>query len=378
MGFSIDLSDRFLDLVYDAATEPELWSSVLTELSDVTGSQGGVLFGQSTRKVFFDYNGRLDVDRIRLYQVQHISNVWSEYMFRQPVGRLVRSDEIVPLSTLQRTAFFDDILRPQDLSHSIMVKLFGDDDFHGAFNICRSERQGPMDEGGRRLIYAVVPHLRRAVALGFRLDGYRAIQRAEYAVLDQLASGVILLDQRNRILYVNAAAQCFGLEGSALSLRGGTLRARSQAHAKRFDDLILAAQHGMPASAMSIPRCGDGQLLTVLISSVRGRDIERFADMSMPDAAVLIFIVDPVSSNGVSISWIMEAYGLTPAEARVALAASTGASIPIVATSLLLSQNTIKTHLRRVYAKTGTSRQAELARVIASLGLLKSDDPDSR
>ena len=378
MGFSIDLSDKLLELVYDAATEPELWSSVLTEISDLTGSQGGVLFGQSTRKVFFDYNGRLDADCIRLYQAQHVSNVWSEYMFRQPVGRLVGSDEIAPLSTLHQTAFFDDILRPQEIAHSIMAKLFGDDDFHGAFNICRSEQQGPMDEGGRRLISAIVPHLRRSVALGFRLDGYRAIQRAEYAVLDQLASGVILLDQRNRILYLNAAARLFGLEGGALSLRGGTLRACCQVHGKRLDDLILAAQRGMPASAMSIPRIGDGQLLTVLVSSVRGRDIERFSDMSMPDAAVLVFIVDPVNSSGMPISWVMDAYGLTQAEARVAVAASTGVSIPLVATSLRLSQNTIKTHLRRIYAKTGTGRQAELARIIASLALLKSDDPDSK
>ena len=87
MGFSIDLSERFLDLVYDAATETGLWSSVLTEICDLTGSKGGVLFGQSTSKVFFDYNGRLDADRIRLYQEQHLSNVWSESMFRQPVGR---------------------------------------------------------------------------------------------------------------------------------------------------------------------------------------------------------------------------------------------------------------------------------------------------
>jgi len=296
----------------------------------------------------------------------------------RPARRLVGSDEIAPPSTLHQTAFFDDILRPQEIAHSIMAKLFGDHDFHGAFNICRSERQGPMDEGGRRLISAIVPHLRRSVALGFRLDGYRAIQRAEYAVLDQLASGVILLDQRNRILYLNAAARLFGLEGGALSLRSGTLRARSQAHAKRLDDLILGAQRGMPASAMSIPRIGDGQLLMVLASSVRGRDIERFADMNMPEAAVLVFVVDPVNSSGMPISWVMDAFGLTAAEARVALAASTGASIPVVAGSLRLSQNTIKTHLRRVYAKTGTGRQAELARVIASLGLLKSDDPGSK
>jgi hypothetical protein len=34
-----------------------------------------VLFGQSTRKVLFDYNSRLDADRMRLYQEQQLSNV---------------------------------------------------------------------------------------------------------------------------------------------------------------------------------------------------------------------------------------------------------------------------------------------------------------
>lgn len=158
MGFSIDLSDKLLDLVYDAATEPELWSSVLTEISDLTSSQGGVLFGQSIRKVYFDYNGRLDADRIRIYQEQHITNAWSEYMFRQPVGRLVGSDEIIPLSALRTTAFFDDVLRPQEVAHSVMAKLFGNDDFHGAFNICRSERQGRLNSDRSHVSAVVAKH----------------------------------------------------------------------------------------------------------------------------------------------------------------------------------------------------------------------------
>ena len=37
--------EKLLDLIYDAATEQELWSSVLTQIADLTNSQGGVLFG---------------------------------------------------------------------------------------------------------------------------------------------------------------------------------------------------------------------------------------------------------------------------------------------------------------------------------------------
>ena len=49
MDFSDKRADRLLDLIYDAATEEGLWRSVLTEIADITGSQGGVLFGQSVR-----------------------------------------------------------------------------------------------------------------------------------------------------------------------------------------------------------------------------------------------------------------------------------------------------------------------------------------
>ena len=123
---------------------------------------------------------------------------------------------------------------------------------------------------------------------------------------------------------------------------------------------------------MSVPRPSDGQLLTILVSSVRGRDIGRFADLCMPDAAVQLFIVDPANRAGVPISWIMDAYGLTQAEAKVALAASSGLTMPEAATRLGLSPNTIKTHLRRVFVKTGTGRQTELARLMASIGLLRA------
>jgi DNA-binding CsgD family transcriptional regulator len=58
----------------------------------------------------------------------------------------------------------------------------------------------------------------------------------------------------------------------------------------------------------------------------------------------------------------------------VALAASSGNTVIESARLLGLSPNTIKTHLRRVFAKTATARQAELAGLIASVGAVRFPD----
>jgi DNA-binding CsgD family transcriptional regulator/PAS domain-containing protein len=378
-----ELPDKFLDLIYDAATERELWRSVLTEIADLTGSQGGVLFGQSVgaSQVYFEYNGRLSEECNRVYQERHMQNPWSMGMETQPVGRIVLSDEIIPLSSLRSTLFFDEVLRPQNVAHNVMIALAAKDDFRAAFNLCRSARQGDLDRDGRRLLGRLVPHLQRSFLLGFRLDAYRALQHAEYHVLDRLSVGVILLDRHARIVYVNASARALEAHDGPLRLRGATVAAHSPMHSQRLGELIRMALRGAPAASMSVPRPSDGQLLTILVSSVRGRDVARFADLSMPDAAVLLFIIDPANRAGIPLQWIMDAYALTPAEAKVALAASSGLTIPEVALQLGLSPNTIKTHLRKVFAKTGSSRQAELARLIASIGLLKansSSPPDGK
>ena len=374
-----ELPDKLLDLIYDAATEQDLWRSALTNIADLTNSQGGILFGQSfgANKVYFDYNGRLSEECNRAYKARHIQNPWNNIMSSQPVGRVVFSDEIVPLSSLRPTLFFDEVLRPQDVAHNAMIPLASKNGFMAAFNISRSARQGTFCEEERWLFERLVPHMRRSIQLGFRLDGYHALQRASFDVLDRLSAGIILLDRRARIVYANAAALSFGANEGALLLRNGAVATHSVPHTQRLSDLIRAVLEGLPTASMSVPSPSDGHLLTILVSSVRGRDIGRFADVNMPDAAVLLYIIEPANRAGIPLAWIMDAYGLTQAEARVAVAASAGTTIFETSAQLGLSPNTVKTHLRKVFAKIGINRQAELGRVMAAIGLLKNGHSDT-
>jgi len=314
----------------------------------------------------FTFNGRMREESHSAYRERHINNPWTDYMVQVPVGALVQSSEILALDDLKRTVFFDEVLRPQDMAHNLMMSVARRKDFHAAFNMCRSERQGLLEADGLHLIHRLYPHLRRSLLLAFRLDGYRALQQAKFDVLDRLAAGVVLLDRQARIVYANATARSY--DSGALRLRNGSIGTHSVAHTRRLGKLIQAALLGAPVAAMSVPRAADARLVTILVLSVRGKDIGRFAELNMPDAAVLLFLFDPANRTGLSIPRIMDAYRLTQAEARVALAAGSGMSVPEAATQLGLSPNTIKTHLRKVFAKTGTGRQAELAFLLAQIG----------
>jgi DNA-binding CsgD family transcriptional regulator len=59
-------------------------------------------------------------------------------------------------------------------------------------------------------------------------------------------------------------------------------------------------------------------------------------------------------------------FGLTPAEARLALHLVAGETLRSAEVKLSISYETARTHLKNIFNKTGTSRQAELVVAIVT------------
>src|SRR5262249_55419280 len=145
--------------------------------------------------------------------------------------------------------FYDEVLRPQDTAHNAMIALAAQRDFRVAFNLCQSSRRGPLGEVEQKLVKSILPHLCRAVRLAFRIEGYRALQNAQFDVLDRLTVGVLLLDRQARVTYANAAARSLAAAGGILRLREARVATCSPPHSQRLDELIRAALRGAPAGA---------------------------------------------------------------------------------------------------------------------------------
>jgi DNA-binding CsgD family transcriptional regulator len=120
-------------------------------------------------------------------------------------------------------------------------------------------------------------------------------------------------------------------------------------------------------SAVHVPRIhprGDYQCrdYQVVAAPLRKR-FRQFTGMLEPVAVALI--TDPEKQTPVSTDVLMQAYKLTRKEAMLAAKLFEGKSLEQAAQELAITYETARTHLRRIFSKTGTSRQAELILLIA-------------
>ncbi|TCT44464.1 DNA-binding CsgD family transcriptional regulator [Martelella mediterranea] len=99
--------------------------------------------------------------------------------------------------------------------------------------------------------------------------------------------------------------------------------------------------------------------ISALACALPARQIDR------PGApAPGLFLADPERRGRAPETLWMDLFGLTPAEARIAGALANGARNVDVAEELGVSQTTIAFHMRNLFQKTGTNRQADLIALI--------------
>lgn len=366
--------EKLLDTIYDAALEPGLWPTAMAHIARVSNSAGGILIGQRVdlRQVLFSHNGGLDPECNAAFQDRHVDNVWSKAMIRKPAGQLVVSDEIIHLQDLQHTSFFADVLRPQNVAHNVMAPVAVRRGFLVAFNICRTARQGPPNGTDYARLRLILPHVVRSLALGHRFDAYGHLQRAEHDALDRLAMGVLLLDDTSTVVFCNRAAGAMIGEAGPLRLVGGRLVANHPNLTRRLEVLVGDVHGGVPMATMALPAHDESCTVFVVASSIRGQDRARFYGIGRRPPAVLLFLIDTAADLRAEPTALREVFGLTPAEVRVALAVVREPGLSSAANSLGMSTNTVKTHLARVFAKTGVRRQADLAQLVTALAAVRT------
>lgn len=200
------------------------------------------------------------------------------------------------------------------------------------------------------------------VASGSRTEA--AMGGAEQA-LNLVATGLVLLDSEMGVCMANHRARQIALQTDALEI-GTTLSCRSPQHGTAlktmFGDIIGLALDGQEGTGCyALPR-SDGQRDLMVVA----RAIPSSAGTAVGQAVVAIFISDPETGPAVTPAVLSSLFGLTPTEARIALGLAEGKRPARIADDLGVAQTTVAFHMRNLFQKTNTSRQAELVALILS------------
>jgi DNA-binding CsgD family transcriptional regulator len=184
--------------------------------------------------------------------------------------------------------------------------------------------------------------------------------------LDRLCSGVIVSDDGGRVVEMNRGAEEMVRLEDGLAVRNGQLCARRAFETAKMSKLISAAaavgETGGAAGHMLIGR-GDGRRAYVLTV------VPLDPDLAIGDRPLaMIVVVDP-DRHSPSDNELIELFGLSPAEARLAAALMSGKTLTETAAELGLRVPTLRTQLRSILKKVGAKRQSDLIRIFASAGI---------
>ena len=369
--------NAFLDRLYAAAIQPELWAGVIESFADMVGGGSAWL----SRLSIVDGSGSAVIARIdpampALY-LDHFAAINPLNNVADPAAyitdwrpKVLTDDDWMPKADLLRTEFYNDFMRPQDVYSTMMIRLALNDTEVSVLNVNRSERNecfaGCDLERARRLH----PHLVRAFSLGQKMIARESHAAGLGAVFDNSAAGLFLLDGEARVRRLNGAGEALVAAGKGLRIQRGMLLAVGAVNTAHLHALIRQAASAEPTlrtgGSISLLTNGNGPPLSVSVMPVRAPILPVFVH----EPCVLVCANDVESSPVLPERRLRELFALSAAEARVAAAVLRGETPREAAARLGVSVHTVNNQLASIFQKTGVNRQSALVRMMSRLSEL--------
>jgi DNA-binding CsgD family transcriptional regulator len=357
--------------IYDAAIDPTLWNGVLRKARVFVGGSAAALFSKDAARkhldVYYD-DGGLDPHYKQLYfdKYAKLDPYTTGHVFAE-IEEIVATADLLPYGEFLETRFNKEWAEPQLLVDFVCAVLDKSATSAAMFGVFRHARDGRVDEAARRRMRLIVPHVRRAVLIGRAMD-LKTAEAAQFAdSFDGLDAGLFLVDATGRIVHANASGHAMLHERSVLRAASGRLVAIEADAAAALNEIFVMAGYGDAAvgtRGIAVPlRARDGGCYLAhalpLTSGARQR-------AGTGHAAVAALFVHKAELHAPSApEAIAKFYKLTPSELRVLLAIVQVGGVPETAAALGVAEATVKTHLHRLFGKTGTGRQADLVKLVA-------------
>ncbi len=283
-----------------------------------------------------------------------------------PPGEVFTVSEFVGESEFFNSAYYRDYITPSDVRHIMGADIVGADGLTARLRITRPKARDNFGDEEKRLCRMLLPHLQQAVELHSRMLKTES-ERAFYEdAIDKLAMGVVILDGNARVLRKNHAAENLLKEKRGLAQVGDALQVGDSQENRAFRTLleeVMEAHRQFQPGFVRAFRIADSDSVTGLGLLVRPLPPIKASDgSSNPTAA--IFVSDPHLPRQAPSDILIELFGFTPAESKLALRLVNGLTLDEASVELGISRNTAKSHLSSVFSKTGVARQTQLIQLI--------------
>jgi DNA-binding CsgD family transcriptional regulator/PAS domain-containing protein len=353
--------------IYDAALDASRWPGVLTKIAEFVGGQAAGFLSKNAVSKSGNVYYQVGVDP---YFVQLYSETYWKFdpvatLPDRDIEQIVSVPDLVPYDEFRAGRFYREWAQPQgwiDAANAVLEKTATSCAY---LTVLRSEASGMVDAEMRRRMGLIVPHVGRAVRTGKVIDLSHSEAATFADILDGLSPAIFLVDADGHIVHGNAASRSMLDSGDLLRAVHNRLTFTDPQNEEALSDAIAAAASEEPCEKGSaVPLRGHtGERYVAHVLPLAGGERHKAGIASTVIAALFVRKAELATAPPSEI--IGKTYKLTPTELRVLLAIVNVGGVRQVAGNLGVADTTVKTHLGRLFEKTGVSRQSDLVKLVA-------------
>jgi len=362
---------ELLDPLYEMGTigTSKGWQAVLKEMSNIFASGPAALVSYSSTTQAFDVMASTYSNKVlseyndRLRQAGPFVSAFTK--MRPGLSFWRKRDR--PDKEFLKSDIYRDLLKPEGVYDLVYFVLLDHKGSIYGVTFSRPSAKTAFTDEDLESFEVLIPHLCRALRVYLCAQELRNENARLTETLSKIPRSILFLDDSARVVYSNDAALWGLARRDGLEMdRNGQLFASLSKDERQLKallaDVLSSSDDGSnnTGEVMPISRPSGLRPLQVLISPFH---INSASDRNAAKL-VLLFVYDPELEVETSEAVLSRMYGLTPAEARIAGLIAEGRSLKEAGQKLGITQDTVRTHLKRIFAKTHTNRQTDLTTLI--------------
>ncbi|OUC55618.1 helix-turn-helix transcriptional regulator [Sphingobium sp. GW456-12-10-14-TSB1] len=353
--------DEWADLFLSAALDPENWDRAIRAMDAATGSRHGQLIGFGPGASSFNWIS--DIDDSIVAKTATIDQSRPDLNYRVAADALRDSPTIVHEAQYDvarqslRADDYLDLCADFDIFNGCQTRLLAGREGMIGLALLRDSKDGRTTQEQRDLFGAIAPHVRTAVLL------QRAIEQQGFALLsgtfEAMDRACWLLDATGRVGGMTPRADAL-LATSRIRVRDGWLASERPDESRAIARAVRAVidPPGRAADPVALRDDSGGVGIMLECYPLPSRP------WALPFAPRAIMIARVGAPTDRHVQLLMRTFGLTPAEADIAIRLAAGQSRADIAAARGVSAETLKVQLRSIYDKTGCRRESQLVRIV--------------
>jgi DNA-binding CsgD family transcriptional regulator len=358
-----EVHDHIIDRAYEAAVVPDLWPDVCDLLSTRIGAYSTALIALAPGLPPRWTSSACVAEQMLVYEKSGLAERNDRPIRGLERGQntFLRDIDILTAEELQVDPIRIELLEPLGLAWEMGGAFLEPSGSVFVFSQLNKTENGPFSLDATAQMNAMKPDLARAAFLATRLGLRQAQSMTESLGLIGLAGAVI--GDRGQVIAANKQ-----FDDLAPRIRAGAydrLVFGEPGVQSLYNTALSHLQLGRQAPSQSIPVSSQDDQPALIIQLIPVRRSAR----DIFNRSCALVVVTPVGEVGPpDLRVICGLFDLTRTEAVIAQNLTAGRSIDDIAIELASSRETIRSHLKSVFRKTGVNRQAQLVRLLAGLG----------